>query len=63
MAQTLDSLPTMQETQVQPLGQEGSLEKGMEAHSSTLARRIPWTVEPHAVPYMGSQRFRHRHSY
>ena len=33
----------MQETHVQSHGQEDPLEKGMAAHSSTLARRIPWT--------------------
>ena len=32
----------MQETQVRPLGQEDSLEKGMATHSSILAWRIPW---------------------
>ena len=35
----------MQETQVQSLGQEDPLEKGMNIHSSTLAWRIPWTEE------------------
>jgi len=36
-------LAAMQETQVQSLGQEDPLEKGMATHSSTLAWRIPWT--------------------
>ena len=36
----------MQETQVQSLSQEDTLEKGMETHSSILAWRIPWTEEP-----------------
>ena len=31
----------MQENQVQSLGQEDPLGKGMETHSSTLAWRIP----------------------
>ena len=31
----------LQETWVQPLGQEDPLEEGMEAHSSLLAWRIP----------------------
>ena len=35
----------MQETQVQSLGQEDALEKGMATHSSILAWRIPWTEE------------------
>ena len=37
MAQTVKNLPTMQETQVQSLGWEDPLEKGMATHSSTLA--------------------------
>ena len=39
----------MQETReiwVQSLGQKDPLEKGMAAHSSILAWRIPWTEEP-----------------
>ena len=48
--------PAMQETQVQPLGQEGPLEKGMATHSSTLAWRVPWTEEPGGLQSMGSQR-------
>ena len=35
-------LSTIGETQVQSLGQEDPLEKGMTAHSSILAWRIPW---------------------
>ena len=37
------NLPAVQETQVQSLGQEDPLEKGMVAHSSILAWRIPCT--------------------
>ena len=33
-------LPAMQETQVQSLGKEDSLEKGMATHSSILAWRF-----------------------
>ena len=40
------NLSAMQETQVQSLGQEDPLEKGMDTHSSILAWRIPWTEEP-----------------
>ena len=36
----------MQETQVQSLGQENSLEKETATHSSILAWEIPWTEEP-----------------
>ena len=46
MAQTVKNLPAMQETQVQSVDQEDSLEKGMATHSSILAWRIPWTEEP-----------------
>ena len=41
MAQEVKNLPAMQETQVQSLGREDSLEKGMATHSSTPAWRIP----------------------
>ena len=34
----------MQETRVQSLGREDTLEKGMEAHSNILAWRIPWKL-------------------
>ena len=46
VAQSVNKLPAMQETWVQSLGQEDPLEKGMTTHSSILAWRIPWTVEP-----------------
>ena len=46
VAQTVKSLPAMQETWVQSLGQKEPLEKEMTAHSSVLAWRIPWTEEP-----------------
>ena len=45
MAQTVRNLPATQATQVQSLGREDPLEKGMAAHSSVLAWRIPWTEE------------------
>ena len=53
------NLPAMQETVVQSLGWEDSLEKGMAPHSSILAWRIPWTEEPGRLQSMGSQRVRH----
>ena len=43
----------MQVTQVQSLGQEDPLEKGMAIHSSILACRIPWTEEPGRLQSMG----------
>ena len=45
----------MQETLVQSLGQEDSLEKEMATHSSILAWKIPWTVEPGGLQSMGSE--------
>ena len=55
MAQTVKNAPAMRETQVQSLGQEDPLEKGMAPHSSTLARKIPWTEEPGGLQSMGLQ--------
>ena len=52
-------LSAMQETWVRSLGWEDPLEKEMAAHSSILAWRIPWTVEPGRLPSMGSQRVGH----
>ena len=52
-------LPTMQETWVQSLGQEGLLEKEMAAHSSILAWKIPWMEEPGSLQFTGSQRVGH----
>ena len=49
----------MQETHVQSLGWEDSLEKGMATHSSILAWRIPWSEEPGGLQSMGSQRVGH----
>ena len=53
------NLPAMQETQVQSLGQEESLEKEMATHSSILAWRIPRTEEPGGLQFRGSQRVGH----
>ena len=46
VAQSVKSLPAVQETQVRSLDQEDPLEKEMAAHSSILAWKIPWTEEP-----------------
>ena len=65
----LKNLPTVQETQVQSLGQEDPLEDSMAAHSSILAWRITWTEEPGGLRSMGLQRVRcdwalkHTHSW
>ena len=58
VAQMVKNLPAMQETQVQSLGWENPLEKGMAIHSSILAWRIPWTEESGRLESMGSQRVR-----
>ena len=44
VAQLVKNPPVMQETQVQSLGWEDPMEKGMATHSSILARRIPRTL-------------------
>ena len=46
MVQMVMNLPAVQETHVQSLGQEDSLEKGMAIHSSVFAWSIPGTAEP-----------------
>ena len=45
VAQLVNSIPAMQETRVQSLGQEDPLQE-MATHSSILAGRIPLTEEP-----------------
>ena len=45
-----------QETWVQSLGREDSLEEGMATQSSILAWRIPWTEEPSGLQSLGLQR-------
>ena len=59
MSQRVKSLPAMQETWVQFLGREDSMEEGMAIHSSILAWRIPWTEEPGGIQSMGSRRVGH----
>ena len=46
MAQTVKNPPAMQETQVQSLGWDDRLEKGVATDSSILAWRIPRMEEP-----------------
>ena len=60
--QTAHAPLAVQETQVQSLGREDPLEKGMAAHSSVLAWRTPWTEEPGGLQSVGSQRVRHNWS-
>ena len=60
VAQTIKNLPAMQETQIQALGWEDPLEKGMATHSSQYS----WLENPmdrgtwRAIS-MGSQRVGH----
>ena len=54
VAQLVKNPPAMRETWVRSLGWEDPLEKGKATHSSILAYRIPWTIQP-----MGSQRVGH----
>ena len=55
VAQTVKNLPAVQETQVQSLGWEDPLEKGLATHSSILSWRIPWAVEPGRLQSTGPQ--------
>ena len=48
----------MRETWLQSVGQEDPLEKGMSAHSSILAWRLPWTEEPGTVLGVAKSRTR-----
>ena len=52
------SLPAMWETQVESLGREDLLEKGMATHTSVLAWGNPWT-ERSLKGSTGSQIVRH----
>ena len=55
MAQTVKNLPAMQETQVQPLGQEDLLQWEMATNSGILACRITGTEEPGGLQSMGRE--------
>ena len=58
VTQKIKNLPAVQETQIQSLGQEDPLEKGMANHSSMLAWKIPWTENPR-LQFAGLQRTGH----
>ena len=45
--------------QIQSLGQEDPVEKEMATHSSILAWKTLWRVEPGGLQSMGLQRVRH----
>ena len=55
VAQTVKSLPAMQDTQVQFLDQEDPLEKEMATHTSIFAWNIPWMQEPRWLHSIESQ--------
>ena len=60
----MKNLPVMRETQetrVRFLGLEAPVEEEMVTHSSVLAWRIPWTVEPGGLQSRGSQRVAQNH--
>ena len=59
MAQMVNSLPAMQETQVRSLGRESPMEEKMATHSRSFAWKIPWIEEPGGLQSMGSQRIGH----
>ena len=59
VVQMVKNLPAMLETQVQSVGREDPLEKGMATHSSILAWKIPWTEELGGLQSIGLQRVRH----
>ena len=59
VAQMVKNLPAMQETQVQSLGREDPLEKGMATHSIILAWKFPWIEEPGGLQSTGSKRVEH----
>ena len=59
VAQTVKSLPAVQEIRVQLLGWKNPLGKEMATNSSILAWKIPWMKEPDRLQSMGLQRVGH----
>ena len=55
----MQNLPAVGETQIQSLGWEDPLEKGMATHSSILAWKTPRSEEPGGLQFMGLQRVGH----
>ena len=53
VTQTVKTSPAVQETWVQSLDWEDSLEEGMATHSSILAWRVPRTEEPGGLQSRG----------
>ena len=59
VSQVTQNPPAKQETRVQSLGWEDSLEKEMATHSSIPAWKIPLAEEPGRLQSMGQQRVGH----
>ena len=59
VAPMVKSLPSMQETWVQSLGWEDSLEEALQCVPVFLPRESPWKEEPGGLQSMGSQRAGH----
>ena len=55
VAQMVETLPAMQETQVHSLGWEDPLERGIATHCSILVWRILWTEVPGGLQSVGPQ--------
>ena len=55
MTQMVKNPLALQKTQVLFLGQDDTLEKGVETHSSILAWEIPWTEDAGRLQSTGSQ--------
>ena len=56
MVKSLPAVQEIQEARVPSLDCEDPLEEGIATHSSTIAWRIPWTVDLGRLQSMGSQR-------
>ena len=59
VAQSVENLPALQKTWVQPLRREDPLEEEMASHCSILAWEIPWTEKPGRLQSTGPQRVGH----
>ena len=55
----VSAIQETQETQIQSLGWEDSLEEDMTTHSNILAWSILWTKKPSGLQSMGSQKVGH----
>ena len=59
LAQMVKNTPAIQETWVQSLGWEDTLQEGMATYSKFLPGESPWAEKPISLQFMGSQRVRH----